>query len=158
MVSSSRGLLVDIQQVAPTSSICYEIQQQTGSICVTITKPPSLGSRCTHPVWEDLDPYVFPPVAILGKLVVKLCRRIILIAREWPIMLWFWDLVAMSSQIPLYLPDFLTQPFSQTPHRNLFNLNLHAWLQEPQLSKNKAFLRRWQHKLRLHKESQVITQ
>ena len=37
--------------------------------------------------WEDLDPYAFPPAAILGK-VVKLedypCRRIILIAPGWP--------------------------------------------------------------------------
>ena len=34
--------------------------------------------------WEDLDPYAFPPVAIFGKVVVKLrdypCWRIILIA------------------------------------------------------------------------------
>ena len=25
----------------------------------------------------------------------------------------------------------LTQPFNQIPHRNLTNLNLHAWLLEP---------------------------
>ena len=34
--------------------------------------------------WEDLDPYAFPPVTILGKMVEKLqdypCNRIILIA------------------------------------------------------------------------------
>ena len=33
--------------------------------------------------WEDLDPYAFPPIAILGKVVAKLkdypCRRVILI-------------------------------------------------------------------------------
>ena len=86
--------------------------------------------------------YAFPPVAILGKIVEKLqdhpCHRIILIAPEWPNMPWFWDLVAMSSQITLslpILPNLLTQPFNQTPHRNLTNLNLHAWLPEPQLSK-----------------------
>ena len=37
---------------------------------------------------EDLGPYAFPPVAILGKVVAKLqdcpCRRIILIATGWP--------------------------------------------------------------------------
>ena len=57
--------------------------------------------------WEDLDPYAFPPAAILGKVVEKLqdypCNRIILIAPGWPNMPWFWDLVAMSSQIPLCL-------------------------------------------------------
>ena len=76
--------------------------------------------------WEDLDAYAFPPAAILGKVVEKLqdspCKRIILIAPGWPNIPWFWDLVAMSSQIPLslpFLPNLLTQPFNQVPHRNL---------------------------------------
>ena len=58
---------------------------------------------------EDLDPYAFPPLAILGKVMFKLqdyhCRRIILIAPGWHNMPWFWDLVAVSSQIPLCLPN-----------------------------------------------------
>ena len=76
--------------------------------------------------WEDLDAYAFPPAAILGKMV-KLqdspCKRIILIPPGWPNMSWFWDLVTMSNQIPLSLPNLLTQPFNQIPHRNLTNLN-----------------------------------
>ena len=56
-------------------------------------------------LWEDLDAYTFPPGVILGKVVEKLhdspCKRIILITRGWPNMPWFWDLVAMSSQIPI---------------------------------------------------------
>ena len=59
--------------------------------------------------WEDLDAYAFPPAAILGKVVEKLqdspCKSIILIAPGWPNMPWFWDPVAMSSQIPLSLPN-----------------------------------------------------
>ena len=42
---------------------------------------------------------------------------------------WFWDLVAISSQIPLslpFLPNLLTRPFNQIPHKNLTSLNLHA--------------------------------
>ena len=75
--------------------------------------------------WEDLDPYAFPPAAILGKVVEKLedypCNRIILITPGWPNMPWFWthtDLVAMSSQIPLCLPN---QPVSHEilPPENL---------------------------------------
>ena len=111
--------------------------------------------------WEDLDPYAFPPAAILGKVVEKLqdypCNRIILIAPGWPNMPWFWDLVAMSSQIPLCLPsipNLVSQPFNQVLHRNLSNLNLHAWLLEPQQSKSKASLKQWQHELRLLKEDQ----
>ena len=67
--------------------------------------------------WEDLDPYAFPPAVILGKVVEKLqnypCNRIILIVPGWPNMPWFWDLVAISSQIPLCLPSLpnpVTQP------------------------------------------------
>ena len=85
------------------------------------------------------------------------CKRIILIAPGWPNMPWFWDLVAMSSQIPLNLPNLpnlLTQPFNQIPHRNLSNLNLHAWLLEPQQSKSRASLRQWQQELRLLREDQ----
>ena len=59
--------------------------------------------------WEDLDRYVFPPAAILAQVVEKLqdypCSRMILIAPGWSNMPWFWDLVAMSSQIPLFLPN-----------------------------------------------------
>ena len=111
--------------------------------------------------WEDLDPHAFPPAAILGKVVEKLhdylCRRIILIAPGWPNMRWFWDLVAMSNQMPLslpHLPNLLTQPFNQTPHRNLSNLNMHAWLLEPQQSRSRASLRQLQHKVKLLREDQ----
>ena len=111
--------------------------------------------------WENLDPYAFPPAAILGKVVEKLqdypCSRIILIAPGSPNMTWYWDLVAMSSQIPLCLPNLpnlVSQQFNQTLHRNLSNLNLHAWLLEPQQSRSRASPRQWQHELRLLKEDQ----
>ena len=49
--------------------------------------------------WEDLDPYAFPPTAILGKVEMKLrdylCKRIILIAQEWPNIPFVRDLVAI---------------------------------------------------------------
>ena len=109
--------------------------------------------------WDDLDAYAFPPTAILGKVVQKLldspCKRLILIATGWPNMPWFWHLVTMSSQVPLSLPKLLTQPFNQIPHRNLTNLNLHAWLLEPRKSKNRASLRQWQQELRLLKEDRL---
>ena len=111
--------------------------------------------------WEDLDACAFPPATILGKVVEQLqdcpCKRIILIAPGWPNMPWFWELVAMSSQILLSLPNLpnlLTQPFNQIPHRNLTNLNLYAWPLEPQQSRSRASLRQWQHELRLLKEDQ----
>ena len=111
--------------------------------------------------WENLDMYLFPPVSLLGKVVSKLSdhlyKRVILIAPGWPNMPWFWDLVELSSQIPLCLPshpDLVTQPFNKARHRNLTNLNLHAWLLEPRLSRSRDSLVQWRHELRLLKEVQ----
>ena len=111
--------------------------------------------------WETLDMYAFPPVSLLGKVISKLAdhlyKRVILIAPGWPNMPWFWDLVEMSSQIPLCLPhhpDLVTQPFNKARHRDLTNLNLHAWLLEPRQSRSKDSLVQWRHELRLLKEVQ----
>ena len=101
-----------------------------------------------------------PTISHIGQAVMLQdfpYKRIILIAPGWPIMPWFWDQVAMSSQIPLSLPNLpnlLTQPLNQIPHRNLTNLNLDAWLLEPQHSRSRASLRRWQQELRLLKRDQ----
>ena len=160
VVSPSRGLPNNMQQVASASNrpICHKVQQQVASFCVTCTGFPGHSSGCTLP-WEDLDAYAFQPAAILGKVVEKLqdtpYKSIILIAPGWPNMPWFWDLVTMSSQIPLSLPNLpnlLTQPFNQILHRNLTSLNLHAWLLEPQQLRSRASLKQWQQELRLLKE------
>ena len=162
MVPSPRSVQSYMLPVAPATGgpVCHQVQQQTTTVCITGSGPPGMGSGCTQPVMENLDPYAFPPAAILGK-VVKLqdypCNRMILIAPGWPNMPWFWDLVAMSSQIPLCLPsipNLVIQPFNQVLHGNLSNLNLHAWLLEPQQSRSRASLKQWQHKLRLLREDQ----
>ena len=163
VVTSSSSVPSCMLKVAPAKSgpVCHQIQQQTATVCITGTRPQAWAVDALSLSWEDLDPYTFPPAAILGKVVEKLqdypCNRIILIAPGWPNMPWFWDLVAMSSQIPLCLPsipNLVSQPFNQVLHRNLLNLNLHAWLLEPQQSRSKASLRQWQHELRLLKEDQ----
>ena len=53
-----------------------------------------------------------------------------------------------------YLPNLLSQPFNQTPHRNLSKLDLHAWLLEPQQSRRRVSLRPRQQELRLLKKDQ----
>ena len=162
VVTSSRSVPSCMFKVASATSgpVCHQVQQQLPQFVSPVSDPQAWAVDALSLSWEDLDPYAFPPAAILGK-VVKLqdypCNRIILIAPGWPNMPWFWDLVAMSSQIPLCLPsipNLVSQPFNQVLHRNLSNLNLHAWLLEPQQSRSKASLRQWQHELRLLKENQ----
>ena len=147
MVPSPRGLPSYMLPVAPALSrpVCHQVQQQTTTVVSPVTDPQAWAVDVLSLSWEDLELYAFPPAAILGKVVEKLqdypCNRIILITPGWPNMSWFWDLVAMSSQIPLCLPNLpnlVTQPFNQTLHRNLSNLNLHVWLLEPQQSRSRV--------------------
>ena len=163
VVTSSRSVPSCMFKVASATSgpVCHQVQQQTTTVCITGTRPPGLGSGCTQPLLGGPGPIRLPTGSHLGQVVEKLqdypCNRIILIAPGWPNMPCFWDLVAMSSQIPLCLPsipNLVSQPFNQVLHRNLSNLNLHAWLLEPQQSRSKVSLRQWQHELRLLKEDQ----
>ena len=152
VVSPSRGLPNDMHQVAPASDLfATRFNNKLPLFVSPVPDPLAAAVDALRLLWEDLDAYAFPPAAILGKVVEKLqdspCKKIILIASGWPNMPWFWDPVTMSSQIPLSLPtlpNLLTQSCDQIPHRNLTSLNLHAWLLEPQQSRNRASLRQWQ--------------
>ena len=82
------------------------------SVCVTGTGSPGHSSGCTQYAMVGSDSIHLPTISHFGQVVERLqdspCKRIILIAPGWPNMPWFWDLVAMSSQIPLSLPNLPT--------------------------------------------------
>ena len=57
--------------------------------------------------WTGLTAYAYPPMALLHRVIQKIrhCHcLIIVIAPGWPGMPWFWDLVQLSTEIPLQLP------------------------------------------------------
>ena len=84
-------------------------------------------------------------------------QRVILITPGWPNMPWFLDLVDLSSQIPICLPnhpDLVTQPFNKVHHRNLTSLNLQAWLLELRQSRSRGSLAQWRYELKLLKDVQ----
>ena len=61
--------------------------------------------------WNNLTAYAYPPTALLHKVIqkIKQCHcLIIVIAPGWPGMPWFWDLVQLSTEIPLQLPVSMT--------------------------------------------------
>ena len=165
MVSSPGGIQPFGSSLAPSpcGHVCNKVQLQVSPIRVPSSGPQCLGSGCSdsqlgEPGHVHVPPP--PPVSLLGKVVSKLSdhlfKRVILIAPGWPNMPWFWDLVDLSAQIPLRLPlrDLVTQPFNKACHRDLTNLNLHAWLLEPKQSRSKGSLALWRHKLRLLREVQ----
>ena len=85
VVSPSKGLPINMQQVAPASDLFATRFSNKLPLFVSPV-PDSLAwavDTLSLP-WEDLDAYAFPPVAISGKVVEKLqnhpCYRIILIA------------------------------------------------------------------------------
>ena len=57
--------------------------------------------------WSGLSAYAYPPTALLHRVIQKIRQSsclIIVIAPGWPGMPWFWDLVQLSTEIPLQLP------------------------------------------------------
>ena len=103
--------------------------------------------------WTGLTAYAYPPMALLHRVIQKIrqCNcLIILIAPGWPGMPWFWDLVQLSTEIPLQLPvstTLLKQSHNYVFHSNPQHPNLHAWCLGVDNSKNKASLWKWQREL-----------
>ena len=66
--------------------------------------------------WMGLTAYAYPPTALLHRVIQKIRQShclIIVIAPGWPGMPWFWDLVQISTEIPLQLPVSTTQTVPQ---------------------------------------------
>ena len=93
--------------------------------------------------WSGLTAYVYPPMALLHRVIKKVRQSnclIIIIAPGWPGMPWFWDLVQLSTEIPLQLPvsrTLLKQSHNYVFHSNPQHLNLHAWCLEVDSSKTR---------------------
>ena len=75
--------------------------------------------------WEGLTAYAYPPTALLHRVIQKIrqCHcLIILITPDWPGMPWFWDLVQLSTEVPLQLPVSTT--LLKQSHNHVFHSNL----------------------------------
>ena len=73
--------------------------------------------------WTGLTAYAYPPTA-LHRVIQKIRQcycLIIVIAPGWPGMSWFWDLVQLSTEIPLQLPGsttLLKQSYNCVPQQS----------------------------------------
>ena len=109
MVPSPTSLSKDMRKVAPQIDLfATRFNNKLPLFVSPVPDPRATAIDALSLPWGDLDAYAFPPTTILGKVVEMLqdcpCKRLILIAPGWPNITWFWDLVEMSSQIPLLLP------------------------------------------------------
>ena len=153
VVSPPRGLSSNMQQVAPASNrlICHEVQQEVTFVCATSTGSPSCSSLCTQSSMGGSGCICLSNHCHFGQgsgevteLTMQKSHSDCSGVAQHALVLGPSGHVQSVSPQP-------AQPFSQIPHRYLTNLNLHAWLLEPQQSKNQASLRQWQRELRLPK-------
>ena len=169
MVTASAGVQTDLSQVVHPScrSICHSSEPQTATVHVSSPRPKCLGHRCSKHKLVGLTAVAYPLMALLHRMIQKIrqCNcLIIVIAPGWPGMLWFLDLVQLSTEIPLQLPvstTLLKQSHNYVFHSNPQHLNLHVWCLGVDDSRNKASLWRWQRELlslRGHQQEPSINQ
>ena len=152
MVTASTGVQTDLPEVVHSSCgpVCHSSEPQTPSLRVSNPRPKGLGHRCSEHKLDGSHCLCLPSDGSpsQGDPKIRQCYcLIIVIAPGWPGMPWFWDLVQLSTEIPLQLPvstTLLKQSHKYVFHNNPQQLNLHAWCLGADNSKNKASLWRWQ--------------
>ena len=155
MVTTSTSVQTDLPKVvhSPRGPIRHLSEPQLPLYVTPIPDPKAWDIDALNINWTCLTAYAYPPTALLHRVIQKIrqCNcLIILIAPGWPGMPWFWDLVQLSTEIPLQLPvstTLLKQSHNYVFHRNPQHLNLHAWCLGVDNSKNKASLWKWQREL-----------
>ena len=147
MVTASAGVQTDLPKVVHTSFrlICHSCEPQTSTVRISCPRPKCLGHRCSEHKQDGSHCLCLPSDGSPSQGDPKIRQfhcMIIVIATGWPGMPWFWDLVQLSTEIPLQLPVSTTLLKQSHNH-----LNLHAWCLGVDSSKNKASLWRWQREL-----------
>ena len=135
MVPSPRGLPSHMLPVAPAPSgpVCYQVQQQTSTVCITGSRFPGMGSRCTQSVLGRSGPICLLTSSHLGQSGGEVagppmqqnhtdCTGV----AQHALVLGPSGHVQSDLTVPAQFVQSGDQPFNQSLHRNLSNLNLHA--------------------------------
>ena len=111
MATASAGVQTDLPKVVHNSCrpICHSSERQTSTVRVSCPRSKGLGHRCSE---HKLDGshclcLTYLLTALLHRVIQKIRQcywLIIVIAPGWPGMPWVWDLVQLSTEIPLQLP------------------------------------------------------
>ena len=154
-------VLIATDKTTVVSYINKEGGMRSGCLCALLWR---LLSWC-HPRRIVLRARHIP--GHLNVIADKLSRRNQVIQTEWSLSQQVFNLLCsrwvqprvdlfatrFNHKLPWFVSpvhrDLVTQPFNGLVHRNLSNLNLHAWLLEPRSSRSKASLMRWQQEVKL---------
>ena len=154
MVTLSTGVQTDLSKVVHSSCRpVYHSSYPQSSIVSPVPDQHAWDIDALNINWSGLTAYAYPPTALFHRVIQKIRQSnclIILIAQGWPAKPWFWDLVQLSTEIPLQLPvstTLLKQSHNQVLHNNPQHLNLHDWCLGVDSSKNKPSLWKWQREL-----------
>ena len=135
MVAISTGIQTGMPTVvhSPHPPVYHSSEPQASTVRVSYPRPQGLGHRCSKHKLYGSHCLSFPSngSSSQGDPQIRQCHcLIIVIAPGWPGMPWFWDLVQLSTEIPLQLPvstTILKQSHNYVFHSNPQHLNLHAW-------------------------------
>ena len=131
MVTASAGVQTDLSKVVHSScrSFCHSSEPQISTVRVSSPRSKCLGHRCSELKLDGSHCLCLP----FNGSPAQGDHHIIIIAPGGPGMPWFWDLVQLSTEIPLQLPvstTLLQQSHNYVFHSNPQHLNLHAWCLE----------------------------
>ena len=134
IVTASAGVQTDPSQVVHSScrSICHSSVPQTSTVRISSPRQKCLGHRCSEHKLVGSHCLCLPSHSSPSQGDPKNRQSsclIIVIAPDCPGMPWFWDLVQLSTEIPLQLPvsrTLLKQSHNYVFHSTPQHLNLHA--------------------------------
>ena len=149
-----------MQQVAHTKNrpFCHKIQQQTESVCFPSTRSPGLGSGHPQPTMGGSRPLCLSLSGHLGQRSGEIAKQHMPKIHS--------DCSGVAQHALVLGPGNNVQPnptepapLTQSSHPTVqpdssqeSNLNLHAWLLEPQQSRGRSSLRQWWQEFRLLKK------
>ena len=151
-----------MQQVAPALNrpICHEVQQQVALVFVTGTGSPGHSSGCAQSAMVGSGSIHLPTLSHIGQSgdVAGLpmqenhsdCSGVV----HHALVLGSSSLVQPNPTEPAQSAKPVDTTIQSDPSQKSENLNLDARLLEPQHSRSRASLRRWQQELRLLKGDQ----
>ena len=167
MVSSSGGIRPPVSNLAPSPGrhVCNQVQLQTDQVCFSSTGSQCLGSGHSNSLLGELGHVCLSPSIVTGQSGQQTVRSSVPegdpdssgLAQHAVVLGSGGAVVPDSLCLPNH-PDLVTQPFNKARHRDLISLNLHAWLLEPKLSRNKGSLAQWRHKLTHRRTSKTFNQ